>query len=179
MNGSWHCEVALLDGGPCGPADAAPDDALAAFCTGTSAHMIANGIDSHPAVTGTWLPLNCCDAAEFVVVTATVPVSLVPIVVMWRAQVGSPTEVPATIDLANPPQGWGVQVDVGCDPAQGSCNPAPDSYATGFTGTLQVSRTSSGTYDMSLCLSVAEPAGTPHPILHSLQLYAPHVTAGY
>jgi hypothetical protein len=177
-NGSWHCEVSLLDGGPCGPVDAGGDGNLAAFCTGSSARMIANGIESGPSVTGTVLPLNCCDAAEFVVVTATVPVSLVPIVVSWRAQVGQAT-LPATIDLANPPTGWGVQVSVGCDPASGSCNPAPDSYDTGLTGTLVVSRTSAGGYDMSLCFAVAEPAGSPHPLLHSLELYAPHVAASY
>jgi hypothetical protein len=170
-----------LDGAPPGdgPADAGADGSLLAFCTGSSNRMIAYGNESNPAVSGTVLPLNCCDAAELTVVTATVPVSLVPIVVMWRAQVGSPTEVPATIDLASPPQGWGVEVYVGCDPAQGGCNPAPDSYATGLSGTLQVARTSAGGYDMSLCLIVAEAPGTPHPLLHSLQLYAPHVMAKY
>jgi len=174
--GSWGCFVSHWDGG-C-PTDAGTDGNLATFCTGSSNRMIANGNESNPGVSGTMLPFSCCEAAEFVVVTATVPVSLVPIVVMWRAQVGQAT-LPATIDLANPPAGWGVQVDVGCDPAQGSCNPAPDSYTTGFTGTLEVTRTSGGTYEMSLCLAVAEPAGSPHPLLHSLELYAPHVVAGY
>jgi hypothetical protein len=179
MNGSWHCRVSVLDGGPCGnPVDAAPDSALPAFCTGSFNHMIVNGNESNPAVQGTVLPLNCCDAAELVVVTQTVPYSMVPIVVMWRAQVGQ-AALPATIDLANPPPGWGVQVDVGCDPAQGNCNPAPDSYTMGLAGTLQVSRTAGGGYDMSLCLSVAEPAGSPHPLVHTLELYAPHVTAAY
>jgi hypothetical protein len=179
MNGSWHCQISLLDGGPCGnPVDAAPDDPLAAWCTGTFNHMVVNGIDSSPSVTGTPFPLDCCDAAEFVVVTQTVPASMVPIVVSWRAQVGQAT-LPATIDVANPPPGWSVQVSVGCDPAQNSCYPLPDSYTTGLEGTLQVARTSAGGYDMSLCLSVAEPAGSPHPIVHSLELYAPHVTAQY
>ena len=178
MNGSWACQVTLLDGGCPQDAPIDVDANLPAFCTGGFPRMIANGNESNPAVNGTVLPLNCCDAAEFVVVTETVPVSLVPIVVMWRAQVGQAT-LPATIDLANPPAGWGVQVDVGCDPMQGSCNPAPDSYTTGLTGTLQVTRTSAGGYEMDLCLAVAEPGGTPHPLLHSLQLYAPHIAAGY
>jgi hypothetical protein len=140
--------------------------------------MVANGSASHPSVTGRALPLDCCDAAEFVVVTQSVPITLVPIVVMWRAPVGAPTALPATVDLANLPEGWVVRVDVGCDPAQGGCNPAPDSYTSGFTGTLEVARASAG-YEMSLCLSLVEPAGSPHPLLHSLELHAPSVTAGY
>ena len=180
MNGSWACQVATLDGGPCGPVDAGTDVNLPAFCTGGFPHMVANGIESSsPAVNGAVIALNCCDAAEFVVVTQTVPMSLVPIVVSWRAQVGSPPALPATIDLANPPVGWGIMVDVGCDPAQGTCNPSPDRYTTGFSGTLQVTRTSAGGYEMDLCLAVAEPDGTPHPLLHSLELYAPHISASY
>lgn len=163
------------------PADAAPPDVagtpdgpLAAFCTGAFSRMAVNGIDSGPSVTGTMLPYDCCYGAEFVVVTQTFAQL---IVVSWRAQVGQAT-LPATIDLANSPPGWGVQVAVGCDPAQSSCYPLPDSYTTGLTGTLQVSQTSSGAYDMSLCLSVAEPAGSPHPLVHSLELWAPHVPVG-
>ena len=40
---------------------------------------------------------------------------------------------------------------------------------------LQVLRAKTG-YDMSLCLHLSEAAGSPHPILHSLDLYAPSVT---
>jgi hypothetical protein len=157
------------------------DGLLPAFCSGSFAHLIANGIDSTSAsVTGTALPLNCCEAAELVVITQTVPAEMVPIVVWWRAQVGSSTSLPATIDLASPPPGWMIQVEVGCDFAHGGCAPAPDSYTTGLEGTLQIARSSGGGgYTMSICLSVTEPAGSPHPILHSLQLYAPNVTAGY
>ena len=158
------------------PADTGPGGPLAAFCTGALAHMVVNGIDSGPAVLGTVLPLNCCEAAEFTVMTQTFAQV---IVVWWEAQVGAATAFPATIDLANPPQGWTVRVDVGCDPMQGNyCNPAPDSYTTGLQGTLQVARSSTG-YDMTLCLSVAESPGSPHPIVHSLQLYAPQVAATY
>jgi hypothetical protein len=179
MNGSWHCEVTLLDGGPCGSSgDAAADGPLAALCTGTFSRMAVNGIDSNPSVQGAMLPYQCCYAAELVAVTQTVPITMVPIVVTWSVQVGSATPIPATIDLANPPAGWTVAVDVGCDPAQAGCYPAPDSYTTGFTGTLQIERTSSGGFDTSLCLSVAEPAGSPHPLVHSLELYAPHVPSG-
>jgi hypothetical protein len=170
------------------PADAAVDgrgdggvrvDAgLPPLCSGDFPRMVANGIESNPAVTGFALPLNCCDAAEFQVVTATVPAELVPIVVTWRAQVGVAVEVPATIDLANPPEGWAVRVDVGCDPNQTYCV-APDSYTDGFTGTLQVARAAAGAYEMTLCLAVAEPGGSPHPLLHSLVLYAPRVAASY
>ncbi|HEY3352156.1 MAG TPA: hypothetical protein VGQ83_02825 [Polyangia bacterium] len=162
------------DGGS--PGDAGADAPLADFCTGSFNHMVVNGIDSNPSVSGRPFPMDCCEAAELVVVTQTFAQI---IIVSWRAQVGMPTALPATIDLANPPEGWGVQVLVGCDPAQGSCYPLPDSYTTGLTGTLQVARTGAGGYDMSLCLSVAEPAGSPHPLVHSLELYAPHVTAAY
>lgn len=179
LNGAWHCVGQMYDGGSCGaPVDAGHVGPLPAFCAGSTPHLNANGIESHPAVTGTMLPLNCCEAAELVVVTQTVPWQLVPIVVTWRAQVGQAT-IPATIDLANPPAGWAVQVYVGCDPAQGGCNPAPDSYTSGFTGSLQVTRTAAGDYEMSLCLAVEEPADGPHPLLHSLELWAPKVSSGY
>lgn len=161
-------------GSDAGPADAGLDGSPTEFCTGVQAHMIANGIDSSPAVSGTMLPLNCCDAAEFSVVTQTFAHF---IVVSWRAQVGA-TSLPATIDLANPPQGWIVEVYVDCEPMQGTCNPAPDSYTTGLQGTLQVARSNTG-YDMTLCLNVAESVDSPHPILHSLRLYAPNVTTTY
>jgi hypothetical protein len=34
-------------------------------------------------------------------------------------------------------------------------------------------------FDMSLCLSLAESPSSPHPLVHTLDLYAPHVHAGY
>jgi hypothetical protein len=150
---------------------------LTDFCTGAFARMVVNGIESGPSVHGTELPLDCCFAAEFTVMTATFAHF---IVVLWRVPVGSSTTIPATFDLANPLPGWTVRVYVDCEPGQGNCNPAPDSYETGLQGTLHVGLGDSGTaFDMTLCLSVAEPAGVPHPIVHSLQLYAPHVITTY
>lgn len=142
------------------------DGPLAAFCSGDFPRMVVNGIESHPAVTGRMIPFSCCLAGEFVVVTQTF---VYPIVVMWR-NLG----LPSTSDLANLPSGRTVQVSVGCDPISASCNPAPDSYTSGLQGVLQVSRGTSG-YDMSLCLHVEEPANSPHPIVHTLDLYAPHI----
>jgi hypothetical protein len=144
------------------------DGPLAAFCSGDLPHMVVNGVESHPVVTGRMIPFSCCTAGEFVVVTQTF---VYPIVVMWR-NLG----LPSTSDLASLPSSGTVQVSVGCDPIGASCYPAPDSYTSGLQGVLQLSRATSG-YDMSLCLHVEEPAGSPHPIVHTLDLYAPHVQA--
>jgi hypothetical protein len=51
-------------------------------------------------------------------------------------------------------------------------------YTTEFTGLLEVV----GNYsqlDMSLCLHVQEPSDSPHSIIHTLDLYAPHVLTSY
>ena len=147
------------------------DGPLAAFCSGDTPHMVVNGIDSHPAVSGSMIPYDCCDGGEFKVVTATF-VDL--IIVSWQAQAGATSRYPATIDLANPPKGWNVRIVIGCDTATASCYPPPDGYTSGLQGALQVT-ISGGHYDMSLCLHVEEPADSPHPIVHTLDLYAPHV----
>lgn len=147
------------------------DGPLAAFCSGDFSHMVVNGTDSHPGVSGRIIPYDCCDGGEFKIVTATF---LYPITVSWQSQVGPASGYPATIDLSNPPKGWSVRVLIGCDTATASCNPPPDSYTSGLQGVLQVSRGGSA-LDMSLCLHVQEPAGSPHPIVHTLDLYAPHV----
>jgi hypothetical protein len=33
-------------------------------------------------------------------------------------------------------------------------------------------------YDMSVCLHVEESASSPHPLVHSLDLFATHIEAG-
>lgn len=149
------------------------DGPLAAFCTGDYPHMVVNGIESNPVARGRMLPLSCCDAGEIQLVTATF---LYPIVVSWRAEAGPSGVLPATIDLANPPTGWTVRVIVGCESTLSTCNPVPDSYTAGLQGVLHVARGSSR-YDMSVCLHVQEPADSPHPIVHTLDLYAPHVSS--
>jgi len=150
-----------------------PDAGLSAFCSGPTSHMVVNGIESYPAVSGRAIPFNCCEGGEFQVTTETF---VWPIAVTWR---NTDFVLPATLDLANLPNAWGVQVFVGCDPMNYLCTTPPaDSYSSGLTGTLQVSDSLSG-YDMSLCLSVAESPGSPHPLVHSLDLYVPQVHAGY
>ena len=67
-----------------------------------------------------------------------------------------------------------MRIVIGCDTATASCYPPPDGYTSGLQGVLQVTN-SGGHYDMSLCLHVQEPADNPHPIVHTLDLYAPHV----
>jgi hypothetical protein len=149
------------------------DGAMADFCSGDSPKMVVNGSASTPTVTGRIIPYNCCDGGEFVAIDQVFGHT---IFVDWRAQVGPSATLPATIDLANPAQGWGVGVFVGCDVSTTRCYPAPDSYDMGFEGLLQVSRGTGG-YDMSVCLHLVEPAGSAHPLLHSLDFYAPHVSS--
>ena len=165
-----------------GQSDAAPDvgvvavdGALAAFCSGDSPKMVLNGEASSPTVTGRILPLDCCDGGEFVVTTPSFGHTLF---FAWEVQVGpSASRFPATIDLANPANGWGARVIVGCDTSGAECYPAPDSYTSGLEGLLQVGRAdASYAFDMSVCLHVAEPAGSSHPLVHTLDLYAPHVS---
>jgi hypothetical protein len=150
-----------------------PDAALSDFCSGPTSHMVVNGIESYPAVSGNAIPYDCCEGGEFQAIAETF---VWPIWVTWR---NTDFVLPATLDLANLPNAWGVQVFVGCDPMNYLCTTPPvDSYTSGLTGTLQVSGKISG-YDMSLCLSVAESSDSPHPLVHSLALYVPNVHAGY
>jgi hypothetical protein len=90
-----------------------------------------------------------------------------------------------TFDLANLPTGFVVRVAAGCDPKNTlctlpcdpkdtGCTNLGDGYNSGFTGVLAIAPTSDG-FDTSLCLHVEESAGSPHTIVHSLDLYAPHV----
>jgi hypothetical protein len=141
------------------------------FCSGDTSHMVVNGIESYPLVSGGLIPLDCCEGGVFHITTDTFA-SLIS--VTWRTT----KQVPATVDLANLPTGWGVRVEIGCDPMSAVCISAPDSYTSGLTGTLQVSNVTTG-WDMSLCLSLAESPSSPHPLVHTLELYVPHVHAGY
>lgn len=150
-----------------------PDAVLSDFCSGPTSHMVVNGIESYPAVSGNAIPYDCCEGGEFQAITETFNW---PIAVTWR---NTDFALPATLDLANLPKSWGVQVFVGCDPMNYLCTTPPaDSYTSGLTGTLQVSGKIAG-YDMSLCLSVAESPDSPHPLAHRLDLYVPQVHAGY
>jgi hypothetical protein len=149
----------------------APDAGASTFCSGELNHMVVNGIESYPAVSAAMIPYDCCEGGEMQAMTETF---LWPIRVTWR---NTDFVLPATVDLANLPKTWGVQVLVGCPSLPASCVSPPDSYASGLSGTLQVSG-GIGNYDMSLCLSLADSASSPHPLVHSLELYVPHVHAG-
>jgi len=149
----------------------APDAGANAFCSGETNHMVVNGIESYPAVNGAVIPYDCCEGGDLQAITETF---LWPITVTWR---NTNFALPATLDLANLPTTWGVQVLVGCPTLPASCISPVDSYTSGLTGTLQVSGTI-GSYDMSLCLSLAESPSSPHPVVHKLDLYVPHVHAG-
>jgi len=150
--------------------DAGPPNDLATFCTGGASKMIVDGISSNPAVHGKVIPYDCCEGGELQAVTATY---LHPIVVSWRATAGSFSGF-KTIDLANPPDGWSVGVTVGCNSAA-SCTDPVDSYTTGLTGSLSISMGKSARYDVSTCLHVEENASSPHPVVHSLDLFATHI----
>ena len=55
------------------------------------------------------------------------------------------------------------------------CLASVDSYTTGLLGSLAVSYGKRGLYDMSICLHVEESASSPHPVVHSLDLFATHI----
>ncbi len=158
-------------------ADAARDTTsssvdMSTFCTGGASKMVVNGISSTPTVTGKVVPYDCCQGAEFDVVTATFDQ---PIVVTWKATAGAFAGY-STIDLANPPTGWSLAVLAGCASASGCATPA-DSYTSGLGGKLSVMDGKSSLYDMSVCLHVEESTSSPHAVIHSLDLFATHVEA--
>ena len=155
------------------------DGPLASFCSGDSPRMVLNGIESTPVVTGTYILMSCCISSAFVVETATFAE---PILVTWQVN-GGPYADPGTYDLANLRAGFTVRVEAGCDPKDPlSCTPS-DAYESGLEGTLALASISpeiaSLGNDMSLCLRLREPARRPHSLIHSLDLYAPHVLAAY
>ena len=150
------------------------DGALATFCSGDLPHMVVNGIESYPVVTGRMLPLDCCDAGLFTVTTDTFAEQ---IAFRWQRFSGS-FQYPASVDLSNPGSDWSLRLVAGCDPVLSSCTGPGDAYTTGLEGRLDIARGGSQ-IDMSLCLHVVEPAGSPHPLIHTLDLYAPHVLTSY
>ena len=169
-----------LDGGSDGVSEAGQevlplpiDGALATFCSGDVPHMIANGTESYPAVTGSIIPYDCCDGGKFQVKTNDSVLS--PIVVSWRR---TSFTYPVSVDLANLPSDWSVRVVAGCDPIMSSCSAPGDDYGTGLKGVLTLERATSG-IDMSLCLHVEEPTAGSHLLLHSLDLYAPHIPTSH
>jgi hypothetical protein len=158
------------------PIDASPGVDAGGFCADpNSARLALNGVVAEsPAASASEVFLNCCEAGVIRVVTARFTDA---IAVSWRHQLGaSTTNIPVTLDLANLPPEWSVTLTDGCDPTMSSCTPT-DQYASGMTGTLHIERTPSGQLRMSVCLDASEPASMPHPVVHSLQLWVPPVTA--
>jgi hypothetical protein len=147
------------------------DGSLASFCQGNLSQMVFNGSTSGPVVHNMMMVCDGCDAGRLEVITATLSHQ---IVITWRHESSPGTAYPASIGLANPPPGWEVQLIVDCDPTRGTCLAPPDSYTTGLSGTLKVSPGASG-FILDLCLHVEEDAASPHPIVHSLDLYAPNI----
>jgi hypothetical protein len=140
------------------------------FCSGP-ARVELNGMRADsPAASARLLFLNCCNAAEFSVVSMQIAE---PLVFMWRKQVGGPDDFPATIDLASPPSGWGFSLASGCTSLMTGCQPS-DTLMEDLTGTLTVAGDFNG-YEMSLCLTA-----TPllsHPVLKSVRLWIPTLSA--
>ena len=152
-------------------------DGLVAFCTGSTPRMVVNGIATTPTVVGQELALDCCDAGRFVVTTSDFSQ---PIGVDWRVQVGSSTWLPASIDIGSLPAGWGVRLSAGCSVTSTACFGALDNFASGFAGSLSVSFGDGGHgMDMGLCMHFEEPADKPGYYLHTLDLYAPHISTSW
>jgi hypothetical protein len=173
---SVEADVGAPDGGADGEvglvSDIGAGDAVAdPFCTGTEARLSINGADApvlnlYPKT----MPLNCCDAGVLGIATGAFQSMMF---VSWRVQVG-PVSLPATFDLASLPPGVTFGLYLGCDPATASCTSAPDHYSE-LRGTVQIARTAQGGYDVTYCVTAAEPAGAPHPILHEVHFYAPNI----
>ena len=150
-------------------------DLASAFCTG-QARVELNGMRADsPSVTAQPLYLNCCEAAELSIVSMQIAE---PLVFSWRSFVGTMPSPPTTLDLAALPQGWSVSLSSGCTSLQSGCQPT-DTLTEGFSGTLTIdgSLFTPGGYTMSVCLTVAEPASEPHPVLHSARLWSPTIAA--
>jgi len=142
------------------------------FCSGTTPKLQINGSDSTILkATGKAIILNCCQSAEISLATAQFQAMMN---IMWRTPALSGA---ATIDLANPPQGFGVEMDLGCDPATQSCaNASPEEryFNEGFSGTIQYA-TGNNAMSVSYCLQITESPSQPHAVIHSMALYAPNI----
>ncbi len=153
LNGAWHC-----NGCP-------------TMCAGDKPRLVVNGTDVPILQTaGKSIVMNCCDSAELSVASSGFQALLN---LLWRAPAGAAGT--ATLDLSNLPPSASVELDLGCDPSKGPCGAGTeDRYTSGFQGTITHSIDPSGPV-VTYCVSVAETAGSPHPVLHSVQLYAPKV----
>jgi hypothetical protein len=158
-----------------GTKDAAPpvDGGLAAFCTGTAPRMVVNGVGLAPTTVSDYpIAMGCCDGGGIVVTNDALAFS---IDVSWIVEASSSVyTLPATIDLASPPQGWYVLVNAGCNETAVDCGDDADYYQTGLVGWLALARDPSRGIDVSVCVHVEEAQAAPAALLHSLDLYLPH-----
>lgn len=160
-----------VDAGPAPPLDPS------SFCTGANARMAINGDEvAILDVKGKAIAMNCCDAGKLTIATGRFQALFT---VFWRFMVSSATAM-KPVDVAKLPQGSGLELDLGCDPTTTSCATASpeDRFDTGFQGTIDYTPTSTGA-DTSYCLTVSEPAASPHTVLHTVQIYVPHIAATY
>jgi hypothetical protein len=146
-----------------------------AFCSGSTSRLMVNGAEvTVVSATGHVMVLNCCDSAELVVATSAYQALLN---VLWRSPAGSSS---SPVDLGNPPSGFALELDLGCDPAATSCATASpeERYADGFQGTLTYKYDSAGLMT-GYCLSVSEAPSAPHAVIHSMTLYTPAILCAY
>jgi hypothetical protein len=162
------------DGGPDAAGDAiAPPFDAGTFCSGNAPKLMVNGADATIAqATGKAIILNCCESAELSLATSQFQAMMN---IMWRA----PPAGAATIDLASPPAGFGIEMDLGCDPSTTSCataSPEERYFNEGFSGTIQYA-TGNGGLDVTYCLQIAESASQAHGVIHTMALYAPNIAS--
>jgi len=151
-------------------------DATASFCSGDLARMVLNGLESYPVVTAKRIPFSCCFGGQFQFTTQTFAE---PLVVTWQWFDTQSSGIPISVDLSNPSNEWKILVTAGCDPFGTSCTNTGDIYTSGLQGALVVTFNPTVAWDTNLCLHVEEPAGSSHPLIQSLDLYAPHVQVSY
>jgi hypothetical protein len=159
--------------------DANPTDATTppfdagAFCSGSAPRLQVNGSNvTIVNASGKAVILNCCEAAELTLATTQYQALMN---IMWRA----PPAGAATIDLANPPTGFGIEMDLGCDPSTQSCataSPEERYFNEGFSGTVEYA-TGNGGLSVSYCLQIAESPSQPHTMIHTMALYAPNIAS--
>jgi hypothetical protein len=158
------------------PLSRVKSDALEDFCSGGSPKAVINGVASKPKVTGVIEIAKCCQAASFIVSTASFD---------YKVRAGWEVEsvrgpLPAKIDLAHPSAGWSSSIELTCSSDE-VCYPPPDAYDSGMQGWLEVASIGEGVsslgFLMSICLQVAEAPESPHPLLHNFELFAPDISA--
>lgn len=145
------------------------DTGVASFCTGSLPRLATNGYSTGPVIRATTLAMDCCEGFEVEIVTATF---LYSIYVRWVV-LPSSDPFPLDIDLSAPASLRSLHVLTNCDSTRANCS---DVYQSGFAGRMQLSRGDGGLgYDGSLCIHAEEPADSPHPHLHSFDLYLPRI----